>query len=247
MKRSPRFLYLAALKRAAHLVNHKLAVDDPPPADIRRRLMLEADHVDVVLDVGGNLGQFGDRLRKAGWLGQIISFEPLSGPFTTLRKKAARDGNWDSHRIALGADNRTVDINVASVHDRSSLLPLGDDHHGVLPDSSYVGTEQVPCQRLDDALDETTLATKIVALKMDVQGYEMEVLRGAPRLLERTHLIELEVSLIEMYKGQPTAAELVAMLDQHGFEIVGAEPESIDRQSGRLNWLNVTFRRKPAR
>ena len=58
---------------------------------------------------------------------------------------------------------------------------MTDRHRQLLPDSTYVGSEQVMCERLDDALGEDILASATFAVKMDVQGYEMEVLQGASR------------------------------------------------------------------
>lgn len=245
--RSALRIYVGVVRRAAELVGHTIAIDEPLAADVRRRQMLDADGVNVVIDVGANVGQFGQALRAAGWSGRIVSFEPQSEPAVALRKAADRDGNWETHRLALGAEPGVVSLKIASIHPRSSVLPISALHHELLPDTSYIKTEEVPCERLDDALQERVAPGDVLALKLDVQGYELHVLRGALRTLERAQLIELEMSLIDLYDGQPTAAELVRFLDDQGFELVSAEAESTDRDTGRTNWLNAMFRRSAYR
>lgn len=244
--RSPRRVYVGVLRRAARLAGYRLAVAEPPPEDVRRHLMLDADRVAVVVDVGANIGQYGQALRRTGWSGHIVSFEPQSKPYAALLNVATRDGNWEAHRLALGAEGGTISINIASIHPRSSILPISDEHRKLLPDSSYVGSEEVACDRLDNVLDNTPYLAAGLALKLDVQGYEMEVLRGAELTLRAARLIELELSLVNMYDGQPTAAEVIRFLDDRDFELVSAEAENIDRVTGRMNWLNVVFRRQDA-
>jgi hypothetical protein len=78
---------------------------------------IRSREIDVVLDVGANVGQFGESLRAGGFLGKIISFEPLSAAYEALAVKAEADGNWDTHHFALGAkiDQRCGDVGVQLV------------------------------------------------------------------------------------------------------------------------------------
>jgi hypothetical protein len=84
----------------------------PDPTDF-----LVARHVDVVLDVGANVGRFGQRLRERGYRGTIVSFEPIETVFSELKVLAARDGNWQAHRLALGATAGLTVINVSRKHE----------------------------------------------------------------------------------------------------------------------------------
>src|ERR1700694_2473936 len=74
---------------------------------------LESRQVDVILDIGANSGQYTTGLRGAGFKGRIVSFEPLSGPFSLLKSKASKDPLWDCQRCALGDVDGTISINVA--------------------------------------------------------------------------------------------------------------------------------------
>ena len=84
--------------------------------------------VEVVLDVGANVGQYGRDLRAFGYHGHIHSFEPMRGPFERLTVTAAADGSWTATRSAVGAESGELSINVAENSISSSLLPMLSRH-----------------------------------------------------------------------------------------------------------------------
>jgi FkbM family methyltransferase len=205
--------------------------------------MLEADEITVVLDIGANEGQYGRTLRASGWLGRIVSFEPLSDASRVLADWASGDASWESRRLALGAHAGPVELNVSASSMSSSVLPMHSNHERLAPGTGYIETETVPCVPLDDIFDEYVGADDAVALKLDVQGYEAEVLAGASRSLGRVTMIEIEVNLVELYIGQPTPAQIVTGLADADFTLCGIDPEHIDAATGRASWVNATFRR----
>ncbi|KAN17365.1 FkbM family methyltransferase, partial [Mycobacterium tuberculosis 2229BH] len=111
---------------------------------------LKSRRVDVVFDVGANSGQYAAGLRRAAYKGRIVSFEPLSGPFTILESKASTDPLWDCRQHALGDSDGTVTINIAgNAGQSSSVLPMLKSHQNAFPPANYVGTQEASIHRLD--------------------------------------------------------------------------------------------------
>ena len=192
------------------------------PAARRQRLLAERG-VDLVLDVGAARGGYGRQLRRFGYAGRIVSFEPLAPAFTDLSALIADDPAWSAHHTALGAEPGTATINVASNSDSSSLLPMLAAHREAAPQVDYVGTQQVSVQPLDD-LAAGPLATSVAPyLKVDTQGFEREVLAGGPRTLEQVVGLQLELSFVPLYEGGMTVDEAVVWAYERGFHLVGIE------------------------
>ena len=79
--------------------------------------------IDVVLDVGANVGQFGASLRAQGYRGKIVSYEPISTVYQTLAATTATDLEWEINNFALGLKTEYVTINVSRSSEFSSILP----------------------------------------------------------------------------------------------------------------------------
>jgi FkbM family methyltransferase len=200
--------------------------------------------VDLVLDVGANDGGFARDIRSFGYTGRIVSFEPLSDPFTRLSQRNARDERWSGVKVALGPEEGNAVMNVAANSYSSSLLPMRDEHRRSAPHALYVGTERVRVERLDDLFDKVSGRAARPFLKIDVQGYESQVLDGAARTLDRLCGVQLEMSLIALYDGQHLFDDLFhRMLDQ-GFDCWSIDPEFSDPGSGRYLQVMGTFFRR---
>jgi FkbM family methyltransferase len=201
----------------------------------RRRRLLERAGVDVVLDVGANTGQFATQLRAdLGWRGRIVSFEPLAAAHATLAARAAADGHWDAHRYALGDADGSAQIGVAGNSYSSSLLPMLPAHVDAAPESAYVGMESIATHRLDTVIDAVCPGSARLYLKLDVQGFERQVLAGAHASLARVRVLQLEMSLAPLYAGAATFGELHALLEARGLVLFALEPGFARRDSGQL-------------
>jgi FkbM family methyltransferase len=200
--------------------------------------------IGVVLDVGGNAGQFGHELRDIGFKGRIVSFEPLSSAHNQLVENAARDPNWTvAPRAAIGASRGVTEINIAGNSYSSSLLPMLDKHLNGAPESAYQGRESCPVICLDDYLQEFMPGSESIGLKIDTQGYEDHVLRGVERQLDRVKVVVLEMSLLPLYANAPSAEQLHRWLTDHGFICVGLHPEWTDPYTEELLQVNGVFSR----
>ncbi|MCE9532280.1 MAG: FkbM family methyltransferase [Planctomycetes bacterium] len=207
---------------------------------------VERWNIRVILDVGGNSGQFGRDLRGVGFAGKIVSFEPLSAAHAELVRNAASDPGWTvAPRAAVGEARGEAEINIAGNSYSSSLLPMLEKHLNGAPQSAYTGREHCRVIALDDYLDESLPGDGPIGLKIDTQGFEGHVLRGLERHLPRVKVVTLEMSLSPMYDHAPSFDQLHCWLTERGLLNVGVYPEFIDPRTEELLQVNGVFARLP--
>jgi FkbM family methyltransferase len=197
--------------------------------------------VDAVVDVGANAGQYGELLRAGGYRGRLVSLEPVSEAYEELRRRAAADGAWEAVRVAVSDSDGELTLNVTDDSRSSSALPRNErfaDKPGWAPRESRT----VPARRLDGLVDELLRPGERAFLKVDVQGYERQVLDGAGAALGRFDGIELELSVTALYEGQPSLAEMLPLLAERGFRPVSLDPILLD-DDGLLMELDGLFAR----
>jgi FkbM family methyltransferase len=220
----------------------------PPRAFANQRTiigLLRQEQINLVLDVGANTGQFAGELRACGYTGRIVSFEPLAAAHAQLRSHASTDPNWTiAERTAVGATHGSIEIHVSKNSVSSSILAMLPAHSEAEPQSAYVETETVPLNRLDD-LYSPTPADRVL-LKIDVQGYEPQVIEGAANLLSTCRAVILELSLVPLYKGQLLAKDMWEILAARGFQPWSFEPGFRHPETGRMLQLDGIFVRNNA-
>jgi FkbM family methyltransferase len=213
------------------------------PPEIRRARLLAWKDIDIVVDVGANAGQFGARIRAAGYRGRIISFEPLSQAFEALQRTVADDPHWDCHRLALGARAGRESLNVSADLEASSVLEMEDRHLRHCPASAYVGVETIEVATLDGLTTSLLPEDKRTYLKLDVQGYELQVLHGSHDILSHIDLVEAELSLVPLYRGGPLYREVIDYLDQWGFQLISVEGITEEPDTGHMLQVDAVFSR----
>jgi FkbM family methyltransferase len=234
----------AYIKRLAKRFGYEI-VGSPRAFATQRSLigLIYQEQINLVLDVGANTGQFVSELRAAGYGGRIISFEPLSSAYTQLRSHAEGDPNWTiADRTAIGAETGVVEIHVSGNSVSSSILDMLPSHSQAEPQSGFVGTESVPVKRLDDLC--ALSPTDRVLLKIDVQGYERQVLDGAKRVLGSCSAVISEMSLVPLYEGQVLAREMWDLLAVQDFEAWSLEPGFRNPETGRMLQIDGIFVRR---
>ncbi len=214
--------------------------------DARYAHLLRIRDIGQILDVGANTGQYGSLLRTDfGYRGRILSFEPLSAAHAALTARAAADPLqlWDvAPRTALGAVNGTTTIHVAGNSVSSSILPMEPSHESAAPKSIGRGVEEIAISRLDDIVRERGIPIDHhMLLKIDTQGYELEVLKGAEATVAGAGVIQAEMSFQPLYEGQPLFDEVYAYLATRGFTVFDIVPGFSDPRSGRLLQVDGIF------
>lgn len=198
-----------------------------PPADATNphmeRLVALLDHhkISTVFDVGANVGQYAQNLRKAHYKGRIVSFEPLAQNHQLLEKLAAADPKWEiAPRMALGSADGEVLMNVSQNNDMSSILPVAEVMLAALPKSRTVETESVPLKKIDTIFSSHVSPCENLFVKVDTQGFEMPVLEGAVEAMRSGRITgwQLELSMIPLYTGEKTYEHIISFLKEKGYE-----------------------------
>jgi FkbM family methyltransferase len=174
----------------------------------------------TVIDVGANRGQFAlfalHRFPRA----QTFCFEPLPEAFQKLEQVVGRDSRVSIQQCAIGATEGALSLNVTRSDDSSSLLEPTDLQTHTFSNTDAISSVNVAVKRLDDVIDASSLSRPFL-LKIDVQGFELEVIKGAQRLLSEDGDLVVESSFAELYANQALADEVVATLLSQGFRLRG--------------------------
>ena len=188
----------------------------------RIKKFIDLLNTNLVLDIGANKGQFARSIRKTGYNGKILSFEPLKEVYDELTINSFKDKKWEVYpRRAVGNSNSEITINVSKNFASSSVLNILDEHVNSASDSKYINSYLVKQIKLDDIeLDKNFTS---IFLKIDVQGYELDVLKGAEELLDRVSLIKVEVSYTQLYENSTNWRTLIDFLNTKDFEIWDVE------------------------
>jgi len=182
---------------------------------------IEDRRIDVVIDVGANIGQFGEYLRACGYRGKIVSFEPIEAAYRALAARAAADDNWEVHHCGLGAAPGEANLHVSGLTVFSSILNLTSAAE--LHDSRMAvdHTEQIRIRTLDEVV--AGLSGNML-LKIDTQGYERQVIEGGRQSLPQMLGILLELPIIHVYEGEWQFHEALEFMAGAGFVPAQMQP-----------------------
>lgn len=221
-----------------------VSITRSPLAHSTQRLrLLRAERISVVVDVGANVGEYGQSLRRTGYKGRIVSYEPMRAAFEALEARAAGDPKWLCRPVALGGEAGTADLHVTADRVSSSLLTQLPPMIAAAPQARIEIDEPVTVTTLDDERHQWSAEDRMF-VKVDVQGYEAAVLRGAEKALDCVAGIEMELSLAELYHGQVLFREQVEALRDAGFELVSLENVFVDQRLPRLLQVDGLFARR---
>jgi len=182
-------------------------------------------HIDIILDVGANVGQFGLSVRALGFKGKLYSFEPVDAAYEKLSKVSASDNNWFSFNFALGAQPGEGMINVSDFSSFSSILEVNKYATERWTDSAVTHQQKTEIRTLDECASDGIIdCSGHLLLKMDTQGFDQEVFRGAQSILPNVSCMLSELSLIPIYEDMPSYSEALAEFEKHGFHVSGFYP-----------------------
>ncbi len=218
----------------------------PKSQDGKLSALLARHGIRTVIDVGGNIGQTHDRLRILGYSGRVVSIEPIARLQAHLVERAAKDPAWIVlPPMALSDHDGIAELLVAKADDLSSLRPALDSLRNTLPKAETIARETVRVRRLDDLWPQIDADPKTTLLKIDAQGSEAEILRGASRTVQRLAAVLIELSLQPLYDGEADYLEICSMLHAAGFTPVLFIPGYFSRSQCRLLQMDGLFVRHP--
>ncbi|MEX1116979.1 MAG: FkbM family methyltransferase [Akkermansiaceae bacterium] len=173
---------------------------------------LALHEIDIVLDIGANDGRYATEIRDAGWAGKIVSFEPQPAVFERLKQRMTGDSTWSGHQIGLGNENSSLTLNAYGMDVLSSFLQKKID-------DQEVTKIQVPVKRPEDILDGVLDGRKRPFVKIDTQGFEMEIIRGFGSRAKDIVGWQIELSVEPLYEGQPMMEEVISIMRANGFSL----------------------------
>ena len=208
-----------------------------------RMRMMERLGINFVIDVGANSGGYAAELRKDGYKGAIWSYEPLHKEFEDLARASASDDLWKAINCACGAKEGNAEINRSKNGFSSSLLPMLEALSVNAPAANYISQEKISVCTLDESLLPALKPVDKVWMKIDTQGFEAEVFKGATRLMPHVSALECELTLSPLYEGQALIDELITSIYAKGFRMVGIAPVFFAMETGYQLQIDGTFLR----
>jgi len=246
---------IAALKRGVRRAIRRLGYEVVPTAHVEshgfiRHLdeLFRRLEVQCVLDVGANRGQYRQLLReRVGYQGLIVSFEPVAQNVAALRAQAQADPRWMIRGHALGSTDTQMDINVMKADLLSSFLSPDPSMVPMFRPVNVVDrTERVEMRTLDSVIGDLGDLRNIY-LKLDTQGFDLEVIRGAAATLPRVRALQTEISMQPLYRNAPSYRETLAELTARGFAITAMAPIVRDDRMRVVEFDCVMVNGAPAR
>jgi FkbM family methyltransferase len=213
---------------AVNLLRHKWLVDQK---------------FDIIFDVGANQGQFATKIRKYFPTTSLFSFEPIDTCFAILNKNFATDKNFSAYNFAIGDTDSETTFNLNESTASSSLLKMNPAHYENYPGTKNYREQKVSIRKLDTLFPNMADGTKIL-LKIDVQGFEYSVLRGAENLLNYVRVIIVEVMFENLYAGQSTFDQINAYLNTQGFFYHGNYDQEFSPLDGKPIFADLIYLRK---
>lgn len=210
------------------------------------RAVLPMLGVDCVIDVGGHWGEFGTRIRDAGFKGRIVSFEPVPSNVERLTEVARHDPDWIVRHAALGRKSGRLRLNITQNTQFSSFREPLAATLAEMPHAAVESRNDVEVLRLDDVFDDLLpRPDSLVFLKLDTQGWDLEVLAGSTASLGRVVGLQSEISVRAIYEGMPSYLEALAAMQDLGYELTGLFPVARDSRLRLVEMDCVMIRTGP--
>jgi FkbM family methyltransferase len=234
MKRILKYLF-----RKIGLEVNRLNTDNSGAFQISR--IIKHFNISTIYDIGANTGQYAAELFELGYIGRIISFEPLTIPHRKLQLNSKGNSRWYVHKkCALGNMNDDILINISKNSVSSSILPMLDTHVESSKDSVYIDSEKVDVITFDSIFSNYFNKEKSL-LKIDTQGFENEVLDGAFNSLPKITLIQCELSLVPLYADQKLFIDMHNKIESFGFKMWSIRSGFTNGKNGRTLQVDAVY------
>lgn len=186
--------------------------------EILTNLKQIVSELDLIIDVGANSGQFTKASNYFYPTAQIYTFEPLEDHFLKIQQTFSKMQSIKVYNLAIGNEEGFISFNKNKYGHVSSILDISEENKYYPQDQ--IEKIDVKITSLDTFFKETPIPNATL-IKLDVQGFELEVLKGAVTLIQKVKYIIIEANLETLYTNQPTFTEVNSFLNANGFEVCG--------------------------
>jgi FkbM family methyltransferase len=197
-------------------------------------------NINVVLDIGANTGQFAKTIAALLPQAKIYSFEPLPDCFEELEKFTKERSNMEAFNLGLGDRSGVIAFEHNESSQSSSFLKIMDAHKAAFPFAQATSLVEVGMARLDDIAESLDLGSPLM-IKIDVQGYEQEVLKGGKKTIGKADIIICEVSFVILYESQPLFDDVYVIFRELGFICLGMLDQIVDPTTGKILQGDAVF------
>lgn len=214
------------------------------PLDCQLKKLFDHLEIDCVLDVGANEGQFASFLRfQLGFQGTILSFEPDRDAFQILKKQSENDPLWHCSMFALGSEEKVGKFNIMAASAFNSAREP-DATTLFKEENLVVDSYDVNFRTLDTLWPELKDQHNIKSayLKLDTQGFDLEVLKGSENILHEIKALQSELAIIKIYKDMPNYLDVISYLESKGFFLSGMHPVSLDKDFHLIEFDGIFVR-----
>lgn len=211
-----------------------------PTFELARKNLINNSHITLAIDGGANRGQWATAVINEFPALKVLSIEPVISAYEELNVLAASNPKWQILNVALSDHSGTAMINVANNGEQSSSLLNPASHLDYYPTVEFTGVQETKLITLDSLEIQKN---ESVYLKLDLQGHELNALKGGSRLLRQVNVIELEMSTAEMYQGQSTFLQVANFLNELDFQVF-TFADAFRSDNGQTIYIDVLFVRK---
>jgi FkbM family methyltransferase len=211
-----------------------------PTFELARKSLINTHYISLVIDGGANRGQWATAVIDDFPALKVLSIEPVISAYNELVVAAMSHKKWDVLNVALSDRSGTAMINVSNNSEQSSSLLHPDSHLDYYPSVKFTGIQETKLLTLDSL--EIPIS-EVIYLKLDLQGHELNALKGGVKLLKQVNVIELEMSTIEMYQDQSTFLEVANFLNELGFKVF-TFADAFRSEDGQTIYIDVLFARE---
>jgi FkbM family methyltransferase len=204
-------IFLSLNKR----INYSLVCFFTAPSYEHLKIIKKFTEINTFIDVGANRGQFSLLVNSLFPKKNILAFEPIKSEYLIYKKIFKNIENVKCFNVGLGNKTEMKKLYLTKSKDSSSFFKPSKIQNSLFRNINIVSTEIAKIERLSSFLPSLK---KPIFLKIDVQGYELEVLKGAD--LNQIQYIYLEGSYIRLYKNQPLNKHIVKYLSIRNFELI---------------------------
>ena len=209
-------------------------------AERRKTLWLKNMKLETILDIGANTGQFAKSMHELFPEARLYSFEPLKDCYEELLVQFKNVPQFQAFNVALGDETGIVEMHRSEYSPSSSLLSMNDLHKTSFPYTKKEILQKVDLVCLDDIASPLELR-KPMLVKLDVQGYEDKVISGGKSVIGQADIVITELSVEQLYDGQPLFDEIYKIMTSMGFQYRGNYDQLCSPDDGRVLQVDGIF------